>query len=110
MVVSLTVSVCERDVSAAARSQLGSVSGTDPRSSRLMKITRILLGYNVKIKVAAADDMKNPLPNALLDIGGGEKNILGMPAGKSDNDDGQVVVASAPSGFPAVLAVLGREI
>ncbi|KAF3808945.1 hypothetical protein GCG54_00011137 [Colletotrichum gloeosporioides] len=77
---------------------------------RLMKITRILLGYNVKIKLAAADDMKNPLPNALLDIGGGEKNILGMPAGKLDSDDGQVVVASAPSGFPAVLAVLGREI
>lgn len=62
--------------------------------------------------MTAADDMKHQLPDALLGVGGGEKNILGMPAGKCtvDHDDGQIVVASAPSGFPTVLAVLGREI
>lgn len=60
----------------------------------------------------AVDDTKNQLPDALLDIGKGEKNILGMPTGKCtvDHNGGQIVVASAPSGFPALLAVLGREI
>ncbi|KAL6402600.1 uncharacterized protein AUP68_15083 [Ilyonectria robusta] len=98
------------DVSAAARSQLGSIAGTEPRSSRQMKITRILLGYRVRIKMAAADD-KHQLPDALLGVSGGEKDLLGMPASKCTLDhDGQIVVASAPSGFPTVLAVLGREI
>ncbi|KAF4966989.1 hypothetical protein FSARC_5397 [Fusarium sarcochroum] len=100
------------DVSAAARSQLGSVASLESRSSRLMKITRILLGYRVEIRMIAGNGMKTQVPDALLGIEAGEKKLLGMPTGKSffDNDDGQVVVASAPSGFPAVLAVLGREI
>ncbi|KAK2133302.1 hypothetical protein NOF04DRAFT_1341781 [Fusarium oxysporum II5] len=44
--------------------------------------------------------------------GSGEEKILGMKTDRCTihNDDGQVVVASAPSGFPTVLAVLGREI
>ncbi|KAK2592998.1 hypothetical protein QQS21_009288 [Conoideocrella luteorostrata] len=100
------------DVSAAARSQLGFTTSIEPGSSRLMKITRILLGYRVKIKIRATDDMKNQLPDALLGISGDEKGILGMPTATCtlDHNDGQIVAASAPSGFPAVLAVLGREI
>ncbi|KAF4980573.1 hypothetical protein FZEAL_3445 [Fusarium zealandicum] len=102
----------DRGLCAAARSQLGSVASIEPRSSRLMKITRILLGYRVEIRMTAANDTKNQLPDALLSNSGGEKNLLGMPTCKhtSENVDGQIVVASAPSGFPAVLAVLGREI
>ncbi|KZZ89404.1 hypothetical protein AAL_07703 [Moelleriella libera RCEF 2490] len=69
-------------------------------------------GLWVKIKVKAIGEMKNQLPSALLGVGGDEKGILGMPTAKCtlDHDDGQIVIASAPSGFPAVLAVMGREI
>lgn len=77
-----------------------------------MKITTILLGYRVKIKMKAIGEMKSQLPSALLGVGGDEKRILGMPTANCtlDHDDGQIVISSAPSGFPAVLAVMGREI
>lgn len=71
----------ERDVSAAARSQLGSVAGIEPRSSRLMKITRILLGYRVEIRITDTHGLKTVVPDALLSSDGGEKSILGMHIG-----------------------------
>ncbi|KAF4337401.1 hypothetical protein FBEOM_8722 [Fusarium beomiforme] len=100
------------DVSAAARSQLGSVTSSEGRSSRLMKITRILLGYRVEIRMTAGDGKKSQLPDALASSGGRDQNILGMTTDRCTvhNDDGKIVVASAPSGFPTVLAVLGRKI
>ncbi|KAF5674489.1 hypothetical protein FCIRC_7777 [Fusarium circinatum] len=99
-----------RDVSAAARSQLGSAVGNEGSSGKLMKITRVLLGYKVEIRMSCADGKKSQLSDALAGSGG--EKILGMTTDRCTvhNDDGQVVVASAPSGFPTVLAVLGREI
>lgn len=100
----------DRDVSAAARSQLGSAVGNEGGSGKLMKITRILLGYKVEIRMTWEEDKKSQLSDALAGSGG--EKILGMKTDRCTihNDDGQVVVASAPSGFPTVLAVLGREI
>lgn len=100
----------DRDVSAAARSQLGSAVGSEPRSGKLMKITRILLGYRVEISMTYADGKKSQLSDALTSSGG--EKLLGMTTDRCTihNDDGQVIVSSAPSGFPTVLAVLGREI
>ncbi|KAF5965097.1 hypothetical protein FBULB1_12423 [Fusarium bulbicola] len=99
-----------RDVSAAARSQLGSAVGNKGSSGKLMKITRVLLGYKVEIRMSCADGKKSQLSDALAGSGGDK--ILGMTTDRCTvhNDDRQVVVASAPSGFPTVLAVLGREI
>ncbi|KAF5540804.1 hypothetical protein FMEXI_8301 [Fusarium mexicanum] len=99
-----------RDVSAAARSQLGSAVGNEGSSGKLMKITRLLLGYKVEIRMSCADGKKSQLSDALAGSGG--EKILGMTTDRCTvhNDDGQVVVASAHSGFPTVLAVLGREI
>ncbi|KAF5249521.1 hypothetical protein FANTH_5214 [Fusarium anthophilum] len=98
------------DVSAAARSQLGSAVGNKGSSGKLMKITRVLLGYKVEIRMSCADGKKSQLSDALAGSGG--EKILGMTTDRCTvhNDDRQVVVASAPSGFPTVLAVLGREI
>jgi hypothetical protein len=75
-----------------------------------MKITRILLGYKVEIRMACADGKKSQLSEVLAGSGG--EKILGMTTDRCtvNRDDGQVIVASAPSGFPTVLAVLGREI
>lgn len=99
-----------RDVSAAARSQLGSALDSGGSSGKLMKITRILLGYKVEIRMTCVDGKKSQLSDALAGSGG--EKILGMTSDRCTfhSDDGQVVVASAPSGFPTVLAVLGREI
>lgn len=109
---SLIVLVYERDVSAAARSHLGSTTGIEPRSNRLMKTTRILLGYRVEIRMTDSHGLKTVVPDTLLGSEGGEKTLLGMHTGQCTvhEEDGEVVVASAPSGFPTVLAVLGREI
>ncbi|KAF5584252.1 hypothetical protein FPCIR_8719 [Fusarium pseudocircinatum] len=98
------------DVSAAARSQLGSTIGEEGGSGKLMKITRILLGYRVEIRMTFADGKKSQLSDALAGSGG--EKILGMTTDRCTvhSGDGQVVVASAPSGFPTVLAVLGRGI
>ncbi|KAL5602281.1 hypothetical protein FOBRF1_009814 [Fusarium oxysporum] len=98
------------DVSVAARSQLGSAVGNEGRSGKLTKITRILLGYKVEIRMTWEEDKKSQLSDALAGSGG--EKILGLKTDRCTihNDDGQVVVASAPSGFPTVLAVLGREI
>ncbi|CVK86383.1 uncharacterized protein FMAN_06332 [Fusarium mangiferae] len=98
------------DVSAAARSQLGSALDNGGSSGKLMKITRILLGYKVEIRMTCADGKKSQLSDALAGSSG--EKILGMTSDRCTvhSDDGQVVVASAPSGFPTVLAVLGREI
>ncbi|KAI7767218.1 hypothetical protein LZL87_009620 [Fusarium oxysporum] len=98
------------DVSAAARSQLGSPVGNKELSDRLIKITRILLGYKVEIRMTCVDGKKGQLSDALAGSGG--EKILGMTTDRCTvhNEDGQVVVASAPSGFPTGLAVLGREI
>ncbi|KAK2483462.1 hypothetical protein H9L39_05254 [Fusarium oxysporum f. sp. albedinis] len=56
------------------------------------------------------EDKKSQLSDALAGSGG--EKILGMKTDRCTihNDDGQFVVASAPSGFPTVLTVLGREI
>ncbi|KAF5626159.1 hypothetical protein F52700_8876 [Fusarium sp. NRRL 52700] len=106
----LTILAYDRDVSAAARSQLGSAVGIEGRACKLMKITRILLGYKVEIRMTCADGKKSRQADDL--VGSGGERILGMTTDRCSvhNDDGQVVVASAPSGFPTVLAVLGREI
>ncbi|KAH7178195.1 hypothetical protein DER46DRAFT_655454 [Fusarium sp. MPI-SDFR-AT-0072] len=98
------------DVSAAARSQLGSPVGNKELSDRLIKITRILLGYKVEIRMTCVDGKKGQLSDALAGSGG--EKILGMTTDRCTvhNEDGQVVVAIAPSGFQTVLAVLGREI
>ncbi|KAF4434649.1 hypothetical protein FACUT_7708 [Fusarium acutatum] len=99
-----------RDISTAARSQLGSAVGNEGPSGKLMKITGILLGYKVEIRMTCADGKKSQLSEALAGSSG--EKILGMTTDRCTvhNDDGQVVVASAPSGFLTVLAVLGREI
>ncbi|KAF4500136.1 hypothetical protein FAGAP_3713 [Fusarium agapanthi] len=106
----LTVLSYSRDVSTAARSQLGSAIGNEGSSGKLMKITRVLLGYKVEIRMTCADGKKSQLSDAL--VGSGGEKILGMITDRCTvhNGHGQVVVASAPSGFPTVLAVLGREI
>jgi hypothetical protein len=85
----------------------------EKRSKRPMKITRILLGYKAELRIKPKDQSRTDLPESLTVSGNMTKSVLGMPSAgyRLDKDsEGQVMVASAPTGFPAVLAVLGREI